>query len=128
MSYQCELLPDEPILIETMGSDFDIKTEGETSSKQITELLEQQSQPVFLIMNLSAIASMSFDDLVSATDLATRQFALFKHPKMREAIIITSSRLFTAAAKGLSSPVFGHVKLCVVPTLEAALEHARSAH
>ncbi len=127
MSYQCELLPDAPILIETMGSDFDIKTEGETSAKQVVEILEQQSQPVFLIMNLLALTSMSLDDLVHASNMATRQFALFKHPQMREGIIVTNSQLFTAAARGLSSPIFGHVKLRVVPTLQEALAYTRAA-
>jgi hypothetical protein len=60
--------------------------------------------------------------------MITRQFALFKHPNIREALLVTQSPVASLAAKGLNSPIFGNARLTIFKTLKEALEYAREAN
>jgi len=126
MSNTIEKLPNEPILVQTVDPEFSIKTQAGDMIERTLKFLDQQIEPVIYIIDMSQ-TSMDFEDIVMGASVATRQFALFKHPKVRETIAISSSSLASAAARGLNSPIFGYVKLKVVKTLDEALAYARES-
>lgn len=126
MSIKIEKLPNEPIIVEHVDTEFSFKTEANESIQIALSALDQQSEPVFYIIDATD-AKMSLDDIIASASLVTKQFALFKHKNIRETLLVTQSHFTALAAKGLNSPIFGHVNLRVFKTLEEALSHAREA-
>jgi hypothetical protein len=124
MSINIEKLPDEPIVIEKFDRDFNFKTQARESIESVLKTLDQQSEPVFYIID-AAEASISLDDIIASASLATKQFSLFKHPNIRETLLVTQSQFTALAARGLNSPLFGHVHVLVFKTLQDALSHVR---
>lgn len=124
LSYTIEKLPDEPIVIQTIRSD-DTVVEAPDSIDTMSELLEAQGEPVFLIYDVSG-ATFTLDDILAGSNQASRsEKPILKHPKIREIIVVSASELIKLAAKGLSAPIFGHVAIRVFETLEGALAYCR---
>src|SRR5579862_1928165 len=105
MSFTTEKLPDKPVVLQTLGKDYSHAAEGVQVVDQATHLLDQQSQPVFFIWNL-ADAPLNPDDIIGGATMVTKQVKFFKHPNIRQAMIISNSRMLELAAKGLNSPIF----------------------
>lgn len=126
MRYEIRKLPNEPIIIAGLNADFSISEDGAACAEEIIEFLDRQRERVFLIVNILHLA-FSFEDILGGSSLATRQIELFKHPNMREGIVITQSRMVELASRGLSSEVFGRIKLRSFKTLDEALSYARDA-
>lgn len=126
MSYRVERHPDLPAIIIAFMRDFDLANEGVPAIQAALHLLDTQAQPVFLISEMN-MPPPSFDELIYATNLSTRQLELFKHSNVRENIFVTTNTLISLAAKGANSPLFGHLKINVLPTLETALTYVQGA-
>jgi hypothetical protein len=124
MSVKVELLPGEPILLQTPSEDYDYKIDGIPAMDQTLEILDQQTKPVFYIIDMLKM-TLSLDDMITAVSQATRQRALFQHPNIIENLFVTQSRMIDLAAKGMNSPIFGNVKIQVFPTVDEALAYAR---
>jgi len=124
MAVKFELLPGEPILIQTLDKEFNFGTDGKTLLDRTMATLDAQSEPIFYIADMTEV-DFSLDDMIGASNLVTRQVALFRHPKMREGIIVTESRLMGLAARGLNSPIFGDITLKVFKTRDEALAYVR---
>jgi hypothetical protein len=126
MAVKIEMLPGEPILIQTLDKEFNFSTDGKPLLEKTIATLDAQSEPIFYIADMSEV-DFSLDDMIGASNLVTRQVALFRHPKMREGIIITESWMMGLAAKGLNSPIFGNIKVKVFKTRDEALAYVREA-
>ncbi len=124
MKYQIEKLPDEPIIIGHVQESASTAEENNLAIGQLMELLDQQTQPVILIFEMLT-ANMSLDDLIQGAAIAARQRAMYKHPMLRENVIVTQSRLIDLASRGMSSATFGHLKIRTYKTLDEALAYAR---
>ncbi len=122
--YTVDLVPDEPIILEVIGEDYQTTNHMMSSIGEIIQLLDAARDPLILIMDLRQV-SMGLDDIIAGANAATRMSGMFKHPKLRKSIIVSSSRMLELAARGLNSPIFGHVKVEVSKTLEEALARAR---
>jgi hypothetical protein len=119
-----KLLPDEPILLQLLGDDFDYSVDMLRDLERLLNILDQLSQPVFYIIDVRQM-SLTLDDLIAAAGTATQQAKVFKHPNIRETIIVTESRMIALSAKGLNSPIFGNIKFKVFGSVEEALDYAR---
>jgi len=126
VSFTVEKLPNHPVVVQTLGKDFSHAAEGIRGMEQATHLLDQQSHPVFFIWNLSDV-SLSLDDIIAGAGLATKQAKFFQHPNIREAIVITKSRMLELASKGMDSPIFGNIKMRIFKTLDEALAYIEQA-
>ena len=126
MAVKFDLLPGEPILIQTLDKEFNFGTDGKPLLEKTMATLDAQSEPIFYIADMTEV-DFSLDDVIGASNLVTRQVAMFRHPKMREGIIITESFLMNLAAKGLNSPIFGDIKVKVFKTVDEALAYVREA-
>ncbi len=124
MSFTVDLLPGEPILLEVMNSDYSYLEEGQADADQARAILNRLEYPIFYIVDMTA-AAFSIDDMMAGASLVNQQAELFKHPNIREYILVTQSRMIDYAARGLSSPIFGRLHLRVFKTREDALAYAR---
>jgi hypothetical protein len=118
--YTIDLLPDEPIIVQVMGKEYQVTKHLESSASEIGRLLDTASEPLTLIVDLRE-ASLGLDDIIGGANAAARMSGLFKHPNLRKTILITSSRLIELAARGMNTPIFGHMKMEVSKTVEEAL-------
>ncbi len=134
MSYTIRILPDEPIVIETLHSDFNLATEGGAAEAEMTALLESLQAPVYVIFDLHE-TSFGLDDLIAGANMLTRGVndtaprrgkPFFSHPNVRQLVMVSASPVIQLAAKGMNSPIFGHRDIKVVSTQEQALDYCRA--
>ncbi len=124
MSYRLDVLPNEPIFLLTLEKDYDMGKEAMTVIGDLKSLLDAANAPMTFILDVRA-ASMGLDDIVFGANAGTRMTGIFKHPKVLKTIVVTGSRLIELAARGMNSPIFGHVKMDISKTLEEAMARAR---
>ncbi len=125
MTTQFEILPDEPIMVVTVV-DFDPEIDGIHALDQQMKTLNEQPEPVFFVLNLLE-AHLNFEDFVKVTNETTREVPIFRHPKIRENLLVTQDPMLIMGAKGLDSSVFGHIKMKMFKTVDEALDYARNA-
>ncbi|MBK8024224.1 MAG: hypothetical protein IPK19_23010 [Chloroflexi bacterium] len=125
MNYSVQTLPDEPIVLVTVGAEHSVGAESLQSMVETLETLDAQPGGVFLVYNLEEV-SFSLDDVVSAITMATRQSRVFEHRNVMEILIVTRTTLVKIAANRMSSPLFGGHKMRVFESLDSALTYARA--
>lgn len=124
MTFTIEKLPDAPVIIQTIRSDSTV-AEVPDSMSTMRDLLEAQSEPIFVIYDVTHM-SFSLDDLMhGASDASRTEKPLLKHPLIRETLVVSSSDLIKLAARGMNSPIFGNIALRVFDTMEEALAYCR---
>jgi hypothetical protein len=125
MSYQVHKMPDLPIVLLRFSPDFNFKQEGEVALASTRDLLGLQTERVFLVSDMQ-MPPPSFDELVAAINLSARQLELFKHPKVRGNIFISSNPMITVAARGANLSVFGSLNIKVLKNMDAALAYVNA--
>jgi hypothetical protein len=125
MSIRLEKLPNEPIIYGDMGVNFNFREDIENYLTTVFQLLDQQPEPVFYIVDLIG-NHMSLDDVMVALQKSTKQMDILHHPNVREFVIVATSPMLKLSAKGLNSSVFGRVKTAVVDTMQDALDYCRA--
>jgi hypothetical protein len=125
MSYTVEKLPGEPILISVMGEAYDIGRDVSASAQQLLDLLETMDVPVFLVADMREIRA-NFGDVVAGLGAATRgEAAVFRHPNIREVVVVTTSDLLGMGAKALGQLQYGGLRASVFESLDEALAYVR---
>lgn len=123
MSFSIELLPDEPILFQVWDEDYSVKDEAEENIRQIRELLDSATEPVFFINDMRFV-HLTLDDIIIGANATGRGEApVFQHPNIREVVFISESKLLELGARGMKSATFGNVDIKVFKTPEEALAH-----
>jgi hypothetical protein len=126
MSTSVTKLPDEPIVVVSLGADYNLRTELPKAVPQYLEMLAHYDEPVFWIVDLSAVLLSVEDVVFGANMLARSENPLYHHPKVREVVYVTPVDALQAAAQGMDSRAFGHVKISVTNTLDEALAQVRA--
>ncbi|MBN1310287.1 MAG: hypothetical protein JXB30_02630 [Anaerolineae bacterium] len=120
-------LPDEPVVVVTLLKGYDYGDDMIESNKPSFTLLDSQDKPVFWILDMRQ-ARIGFGEVVASANMMTRgEEPLWKHPMIRETVIVSDAQMVKLAAKGLSSDVFGNLSIKVFGTVEEALDYVRSA-
>ncbi len=125
-TFKVEKLPGEPILINTMYEGWSAANDLLINIEQLLEHLNAANEPLYYVSDVSGL-KLSLQDVILAANRAARgSNAIFHHPNFREFVVVTDSKLFDLAAKGLDSELFGFVPVSIFKTLEEALEYARA--
>jgi hypothetical protein len=125
MAYTLEHLPGEPILLATLPPDFDLSADTASCAEVCLEILDEAAKPLVLILDITQ-ASGKFSDFLPA--VASRQAgrrAVLHHPKVRQAIVVSTRNVVRLACRALRERQNGHINIAVVDTVEEALELAR---
>ena len=126
MSYTVEFAEVEGILTATWYQGFDFKQHITNFVKEIEDILDAQSAPVYLIHAFDNV-KLSFSDIISGASMASRgEASVFHHKMVKQVIFVTSDRTLRLAAKGLNNVSFGFVSVKVFETLDEALDFIRS--
>lgn len=127
MGYILERLTDMPALMLSYEEGFVFADEMEALNNKIFDLLEAEASPIYLIID-SENLKLSFNDIMAGIQQATRSSKpSFNHKNVKQLIVITQSRTFSAVVKGLNTVSFGNVNATVFESLDAALSHVREA-
>jgi hypothetical protein len=124
--YTLEKLPGEPIVVFQATKSYDLEADTPVALDELTRIVDSSDIDLIYIAD---VRNITFDlaDLAYSANLTTRgEGAIFHHPKLREIIAVTTSKLVELTFRGMDSDVYGGVKVAVFPTLEEALEYARS--
>jgi hypothetical protein len=124
--YVLEKLPNEPIIISTMGPEYLVSRHMVLSDGEIAGILEASAESLFVIADISKVP-FSYNDIVMGSAQGARGKApLWHHPKIRKMIFISRLNLVKLAAKTLATKYFGNLNVKVFDTLEEALVYCRS--
>lgn len=114
----------QPIFIVTMTENFDFGDDMRVGDEAAYAILDEVDTRVYWIVDILR-TSMSFERLLNATNsVASGQEPLFKHPNIKQVILVSESRMIQLAAKGLDSEIFGHLAVKVFDTVEDAIHYA----
>lgn len=117
---------DERIVMVTFCADFSAGAEMAQMTTELTQLIDKIGEGVTIINNL-VDASFSLNDVIEAANVARKQeVSLFHHPNVRQILGVSSSKLITLSAKGLSHATFGNLNLPMFATVDEALYYARN--
>jgi len=125
MSYAIEKL-DEHIILINHTPDFDLFTDVDLVAVDAIKLLDSQSEPVYFILDLSAVNASLESVTVGIAKASLGENKLFHHPKIKQVVCVSTDEFLQLAFKGLSSAVYGHINVAVFSTVHEALTHARS--
>ena len=120
MSYSIKKVPDAPI-VTLLQEARPAMAEMSQMLDTLTALLDAQSEPVFLVMDVQGPAFAIDDMSIAASLIARRQSALLLHKNVRETLLVTHNSTAKLAVLGLSTAVFGQVKIRRCDSVEQAL-------
>ncbi|MBN1563635.1 MAG: hypothetical protein JXA10_07345 [Anaerolineae bacterium] len=124
--FKFEKLPGEPIVVFTAFESYRMAQDAQLSVEATFEFFDALDEPTNYILNWLDLNPLDIEDVsVGAMAVALAENPIFKHPKMRKIIFVTTSEIFILAARGLDSDTYGHIKIDVFPTLDEALQYAR---
>lgn len=126
MGYIIDRMDDERIVIVTFCADFQPGAEMALMTGELTQVINEMGAGVTIVNNLID-ANFSLNDVIEAANVARRQeVSLFHHPNVRQIVGVSSSKLITLSAKGLSHATFGNLNLPMFGTIDEALNYARN--
>jgi len=133
MNYKTEKLPNEPITIWTGYEGFEWGTdEGEETNVQLRAIWGASKEPIYHIADMSYM-SLNLEQLTkAAADVAFGEDALWNHPNLKLAIIVTQDPAILQAAKSMAQAIesgqspYQRVPMMVVETLDEALACIRN--
>ncbi|NDJ75070.1 MAG: hypothetical protein GYB65_02330 [Chloroflexi bacterium] len=124
-TYGIQKLPDGPITLYTATRDAHLRVLA-LSNQALRDVLDAQSDPVIHIADMRA-AQLSFQDMITlAANAAWGQNALFRHPMIREVLIVTRDEVLCLTAQSLTSDSYGTIPIRLFSNLSEALAYARS--
>lgn len=126
MSSTIKMMENDTALVVSLGDDFDFAKEGEEHVAQITNILDQQTEPIYYIVDVRKL-DVTFDDMLALINRVARgENALLHHPNIKEIINVISDSFQRAMSEGLDSEWFGNLKVKLVYSLDEGLDYIRS--
>lgn len=120
--FTVEKLENFPALLATWLPDFEFGKHAQNYSVSVQNALNEQTDPVFYIMDMTPNDKMSFQELIEGSSMAARgSNPNFHHPMVQGVLLVTKNIATQAAAKGLKSDTFGNVNAHVFTSLDDAL-------
>jgi hypothetical protein len=118
-------LDDEPIVIVTLPTEYNLAAELPKLMPRYISLLETAAEPVYWIVD-ARNSSLSVDEIILGASLVARgEHPLYHHRNIREVIYVTSNQIMKLAAEGMKGDAFGHVNIKLFDDLGQALDYVR---
>ena len=119
MSSTVEKYPNEPIIQFTALDDYDVIAELGSDDQKVIDILNQSKEWMYLINVFNAPLS------VEALMEGAKQYAgdvnsLWRHPKLKKVVFVSSDAMLRMSMAGFRTEVFGNIDIQAVDTLEEA--------
>jgi hypothetical protein len=115
-------LDGERILLGKILAPFQMRANLDEAARRLGEMLDQASEPVPYILDLAELKT-SFGDMVFAMGELTHEGAVWRHPNIKEMVIITESSMVKIGADALRQMQYGGVRTYTAVSLKEALLH-----
>lgn len=116
-------LENEPIVIVTLPTDYNLAAELPKVMPQYISFLNSATEPVYWIVD-ARNSSLTVEEIVLGASLVARgEHPLYHHPNIREVIYVTSSQIMKLAAEGLKGEAFGRVNIKLFDDLDQAMDY-----
>jgi hypothetical protein len=126
MSFTVQMLADAPVLLLTLSAEYDLFTDFPKSYQAVSEVLDKASEPVYYVMDVSAVSFDMNIIIQAASDTSQTSQGTFHHPNVKSVLLVSSEEVIHAAAEGLRTDVYGNVRVQTFYSLDEALGYARS--
>jgi hypothetical protein len=120
------MLPDTPALLLTLSSEYNLYTDFPKSYAAVTELLNHAPQPVYYILDLSAVSFDMTAIIQGAANTSRGGDSTFHHPNVMGVLLVSPHDVIHFATQGLREEVYGQVQAQAFYTLDEALAYVRS--
>ena len=118
--------PDLPVIIGTWYEGFKFVRNGADFGEAANALLDEQTEPVFYIIDLSQLKTISIEGVTeTANSGAKNQRSSYRHPMRKEMLIISDQRVVKMAVTGAKTATFGNLKVKHYETLDEALDYVK---
>ncbi len=126
MNFSVHLLPDEPVVLLTMGEQFQIKRDLLPFVKQLEAALDAAPGPVYVVDDATRM-ELSFADMVRALGTVARgDTSVVRHPNIYKIIFVTTNDTIRLGGNALRQAQYGAKRIEVVTTLEHAFAAVRA--
>jgi len=127
MTFDVKKLPDAPAVIGSWYEGFKFMEHGDEYSKEANAVLDEQKEPVFYILDMSELHTISVNGVMEVANRGAKVFTSSHHHAMnRETIIVSQKNIIKLAVKGVASPAFGNMEIKLFETLDEALNYVKS--
>lgn len=126
MTYTIQQFGSERIIIVTFEAGFSIANDMPAVARDLRAAIDQAGDGLVLIFDLESL-HFDLDDLIKLANQARdKDISPHHDPRVLQTIAVSSSKVVQLSAKGLSSATFGNLTAVVMPTIEEAINYARS--
>jgi hypothetical protein len=109
MTFQINKLPDMPVVLLTLSSEYNLATDFPNSYAEALALLDNMDEPVYYLNDFTD-ANFDLEDIIRGSNMTSRDSGgTYHHPNVREVLFVSPSPVIHEATKGLTSKAFGHV-------------------
>ena len=127
MYFDVKKMPDAPVVIGSWLEGFKFVDHGAQYAKEANAVLDEQTTPVFYIIDMSQLQTISVEGIVEVAHTGANVFTSnHRHPMNRETILISKKSIVKLAVKGVASSAFGNMKIKLFETLEEAIEYIKN--
>lgn len=125
-SYQVVKLSREPIIVSRFGADYDLVADFPESSKQVSRVFQEQTEPFYYILDISEM-KMDFSQVVMRlADLTDPKSGPYRHPLLKEIILVTQADLGVLLVDAMHQEQYGALQGKLCSSEEEAIEYVRS--
>jgi hypothetical protein len=126
MPFDLSVLPEEPIIISTLISPFDIEKDLRMLSDRVKYILQETTGTYYYITDTTHLDHISFSMVLSGLVAISKGAASFLLKDERlNPVIVANSGLARFAAESLSQKQYGGLNIRLFNSLEEALAYSR---
>jgi hypothetical protein len=127
MYFDVKKIPDAPVVIGSWYEGFKFVEHGAQYSKAANAILDEQQVPVFYIIDMSQLHTISIAGVVEVAHRGANVVtSSHRHPMNRETILVSNKSIVKLAVKGVASAAFGYMNIKLFETLEEAQDYIKN--
>lgn len=124
MKFTVERLPNEPILIVTIGKDYQVGKDSPDIFRAVDSKIGKDESGLYSIYDLREM-KMTFGDLVIALSNQSQKAPGAMADPRASAVIVGSSEMVKLGAQAFQQEQYGNLKFPLYESVEDALKYAR---
>lgn len=116
-------LPGKRVIQGKTLATFEVRRDLKEAARLLNDLLDQAVEPVPYVLDLIEL-KIDFSGMIFAmADLTHGEGAVWRHPKLRELVVITGSSMVRFGVNSLRQMQYGNLKTAAFMTLEEAYQY-----
>lgn len=119
-------LPSEPILLCQVAPYYSPNPNMEQLDTAVSAILDRADESLFCVSDLTNITFDDSDLLVTVARSTVEEQALWRHPKLRKLVLVTSLPIIHTALDAIQARTAGGRHVEVFETLDEALVYCRA--